>query len=72
MSISGADQYWWCVRHHRVESEANLCRAANRLGPYRTPEEASHAMEQVQERNEAWEAEDARWEGETGRTVPPL
>jgi len=29
-------------------------------------------MEQVQQRNEAWEAEDARWEGETDRTVPPL
>jgi hypothetical protein len=26
--------------------------------------EAEHALERVQERNEAWEAEDRRWWGE--------
>jgi hypothetical protein len=30
------------------------------LGPYRTREEAEHAMERVDERNEAWD-NDPRW-----------
>lgn len=58
------DGYWWCLRHKRVESGDNMCAARHRLGPFDTPTEAERALERVRERNEAWDEEDARWEGE--------
>jgi hypothetical protein len=54
-----AGQYFYCMEHHTVEPEEG-CRAADRLGPYQTREEAEHALEKVQERNEAWD-NDPRW-----------
>jgi hypothetical protein len=54
--------YYWCMQHGTVE-EGNVCRAATRLGPYETPEAARRWRERVEDRNEAWEAEDERWEG---------
>jgi hypothetical protein len=56
--------YYWCVRHERVESGDDLCPAKFRLGPFQSATEAEHALERVRERNEQWEAEDARWYGE--------
>jgi hypothetical protein len=65
MSSSGSDvRYWWCLRHNRVETDANACQAVHRLGPYRSAAEAERALERVAERNAAWDAEDARWAGE--------
>jgi hypothetical protein len=64
MTSSGARRYYWCLAHQRVESDDNACPARNRLGPYDSPAEAERALDKVRERNEAWEAEDARWEGE--------
>jgi hypothetical protein len=64
MTSSGVERYFWCLSHHRVETTANACPAVNRLGPYDSAAEAERAMDRVRERNEAWEAEDARWEGE--------
>ncbi len=65
MSGSGSGhRYYWCLRHNRVETEANACRAAYRLGPFPTAAEAERALERVAERNEEWDAEDARWAGE--------
>lgn len=65
------DTWWYCLKHHAVERYGG-CRAADRLGPYDTREEAAHAMERVAERNENWEEEDQRWEhqGEKGRDEP--
>ncbi len=57
-------EYYWCSRHQRVESDDDLCPARFRLGPYPTVAEAKRALEKVEQRNEAWEAEDARWDGE--------
>lgn len=51
-------EYWYCLKHHEVEGEEG-CRNADRLGPYASPEEASHALEKVEERNEAWESDPA-------------
>ena len=62
--MSDAKQYWWCLRHSRVETEGNLCPDKFRMGPYATEEEARHAMDKVAERNEEWEAEDKRWDDE--------
>lgn len=65
MSDSGSGgPYFWCTRHHRVESEADVCPATFVLGPYPSAADAGNALQTVQERNEAWEAEDARWAGE--------
>jgi len=61
--------FWYCLRHHAVESGAvesgavesgavetgDGCGPADRLGPYPTAEEAQHALQKVQERNEAWD-----------------
>jgi hypothetical protein len=54
-----ADQYWYCVKHHRVETD-NGCTAIDRLGPYPSREEASRALEKAKERNEAWD-NDPSW-----------
>ncbi|MFF4405732.1 hypothetical protein ACFY2W_33140 [Streptomyces sp. NPDC001262] len=57
-------EYYYCLKHGTVE-EGPECRAADRFGPYGTREEAAHAMETAQERNEAWR-EDPRWKDEPG------
>jgi hypothetical protein len=65
MSRSGSDvRYYWCLRHNRVETDANACAAMHRLGPYATAAEAERALERVAERNAEWDAEDARWAGD--------
>jgi hypothetical protein len=65
MSISGnGGRYFWCLRHRRVEVGTDTCAARYVLGPYGSAADAEHALERVRERNEAWEAEDARWAGE--------
>jgi hypothetical protein len=64
MSSSGAERYYWCLTHQRVETEATKCAARNRLGPYDSAAEAEGALDRVRERNEVWDAEDARWQGE--------
>jgi hypothetical protein len=49
-----AEEYWYCLKHHAVEPREG-CKNADRLGPYPTREDASRALEKVQQRNEAWE-----------------
>jgi hypothetical protein len=51
--------FWYCLKHHRVESK-DLCSYADRLGPYKTEAEAARALEKVKERNEEWD-NDPRW-----------
>ncbi len=53
------EEFWYCVKHHRVEPRAG-CKSADRLGPYPTHEDASRALEKVQQRNEAWD-DDPKW-----------
>jgi hypothetical protein len=57
-------RYYWCLRHERVETDANVCPARYRLGPYASVAEAERALDRVRERNEQWDAEDARWAGD--------
>jgi hypothetical protein len=54
-----ADKYWYCVKHHAVEG-ADGCPPIDRLGPYATEEEASHALEKAEERNREWDDDPAR------------
>lgn len=63
-AVTGAGselRYYWCLRHQRVESGDDVCPARYRLGPFRTEAQAERALQRVRERNEEWEAEDARW-----------
>ena len=55
-----ADEYWFCLVHHEVEERGSGCPAKDRLGPYASREEASRALEKVQERNREWD-EDPEW-----------
>lgn len=64
MSSSGSGGgYFWCLRHHRVETAPGACKPRNCLGPYVSSADAERALEKVAERNAAWDAEDARWSG---------
>lgn len=58
-----AGQWYYCLRHNRVEGEDG-CANIDRMGPYATEEEAASAPARARERTEAWDAEDARWDGE--------
>ncbi|HQR27026.1 MAG TPA: hypothetical protein PLP61_08315 [Nocardioides sp.] len=64
MSETGT-KYWFCLKHHTVEG-TDGCRNQDRLGPYPTAEDASRALERVQERNDAWE-NDPRWNDDPPR-----
>lgn len=46
--------WYWCLTHHAVEPY-DACKAADRLGPYATREEAATALDRVRARNEEWE-----------------
>lgn len=51
--------WWFCLRHMRVEHD-ETCPGKDRLGPYKTQDEAARALETVQKRNEEWDAADDR------------
>lgn len=50
--------YWYCTKHHRVETGDDACAVKDLLGPYPSQEEASRALERVKENNDRWDAED--------------
>ncbi len=58
-----ADAWWWCLKHQRAEHEPDV-RDALRMGPYESQEAAEHWKDRLDARNEEWEKEDERWEGE--------
>jgi hypothetical protein len=58
--MSEDEQFYFCLNHHTVEGRHSGCRSADRLGPYPTAEDASNALEKVQQRNEEWD-NDPRW-----------
>ena len=64
MRNSGGGPYYWCLKHNRVENDEDVCPAVRTMGPYGTAAEAEQALTRVAERNEQWDAEDARWRGE--------
>jgi hypothetical protein len=51
------DPWYYCLRHHRPE-QGHVCPARFLLGPFATEEAASHALEKVQENEEAWAAQE--------------
>lgn len=59
------EQWYWSLRTHQVV-RGDEEKAADRLGPYATREEAARAMDGVRARNDANEAydNDPRWHDE--------
>ncbi|WP_415954431.1 hypothetical protein [Streptomyces sp. KLOTTS4A1] len=55
-----AGQWFYCLKHESVE-EGPACRAADRLGPYASSEEAARAIETARKRTTQWES-DPRWQ----------
>jgi hypothetical protein len=55
-----ADEWWWFDLKTKtaVSEPKNKSKAVDRLGPYATREEAERALERVEKRNKAWDAED--------------
>lgn len=60
MSDSHAQEWYFCLKHHRVEPYQG-CKAADRLGPYASEAEAERALQTVAERNDRWDEEDRAW-----------
>jgi hypothetical protein len=48
-------KWYYCLVHNRVEGEKG-CANSERLGPYDSEEQASHAFEIARKRNEQWDA----------------
>jgi hypothetical protein len=49
--------WYYCLVHQKVEPEEG-CANAERMGPYDTEQEADHALQLAQERNEAFDADE--------------
>jgi hypothetical protein len=64
VSVLPEKQWYWCMDHKRVEDGDSPCPPDRRMGPYRSEEEAAHWREKVASRNETWDEEDRRWEGD--------
>ena len=50
-------RWYYCLVHQKVEPEEG-CANAERMGPYATEQEADHALQLAQERNEAFDADE--------------
>lgn len=61
---SAAGRFYWCLTHSRVEGADERDDVDNALGPYATREDAQNWKERVEERAEAWKADDEAWEGD--------
>ncbi len=57
--MSDSPEYWYCLKHERVE-DRDGCPNKDRLGPYASQVEASRAVEAAHEKSEAWDR-DPRW-----------
>jgi hypothetical protein len=53
------DRWWFCLKHMTVESD-DSCPGKDRLGPYKSADDAAHALETVKKRNEEWDAADGQ------------
>src|SRR4029450_7614290 len=52
--------WWFDLKTHTVVPDNNDTKITDRLGPYKTREEAERALERVEERNEEYD-NDPRW-----------
>ena len=64
MSAADGKQWYFCLEHDKVEREGEGCRLDRAMGPYATAEAAANWKQTAEARNEAWDEEDRRWEGD--------
>lgn len=62
MADESAEQFFWCLRHKRVET-SDRCGSELLMGPYGSAEEAQGYADTAKTRNDAWDADDERWSG---------
>lgn len=55
-----AGEYWYCMKHHRVEKYEDTD-STNRIGPFSTYDAAAHALQTIAEREKAYDKEDSEW-----------
>lgn len=54
--------YWWCLKHSRVESDEQIdSKGSDRLGPYPSAERAENWRDEYAARNERLDREDREW-----------
>ncbi|MCW2525015.1 MAG: hypothetical protein JWO63_3350 [Frankiales bacterium] len=53
--------FWYCEDHHTVEPFEG-CGSKNRIGPFKTEDEAAHALETIAARERRYDQEDAAWD----------
>jgi hypothetical protein len=58
-----AGEYWYCLKHHRVEKFEDTD-STNRIGPFKTHDEAERALQTIAEREKAYDISDSEWEGD--------
>ena len=56
--MNSQQRWWYSLKRNTVEDDDGPTPGKDRLGPFATPEEASRALEIVQERNREWDAQD--------------
>ena len=56
--MNSQQRWWYSLTRNTVEGDDGPTPGKDRLGPYATREEASRALEIVQERNRDWDAQD--------------
>ena len=56
--------WYWCLTHERAEAADDRDDLENALGPYESPEAATHWKDRVEERAVAWKAADKAWSGD--------
>ena len=57
-----ADEFFWCLKHERVEQRPQRCGAAWIRGPFTSADAARNYAERAEQRNEEWEDADDRWD----------
>jgi hypothetical protein len=60
MSDDHSNEWYYNTKTGEVEPYSGA-KSGDRLGPYKSAEEAARALEKVQERNEAWD-NDPKWD----------
>jgi hypothetical protein len=57
MTVVSEGQWWFCLRHMRVEPDQG-CPNKDRMGPYSSEAEAAGALQRAEDRNKAWDEAD--------------
>lgn len=65
------ESWWWCTVHEQVEDHTTTCRAADRYGPYESPEAARNWRQRFERREEEWEQQEREWEGTADEDSSP-